>query len=185
MVEHWIIDPAARVRFTPKSWEFFQPNLLCFVLCYGFHVVRVMSCEKRPKAMCVHSNAWEIALNIWGLNWRLLTFCKINTLFKQKGQILISPRWYYGSSDRTFFLATSVLRWWMDGWLAIFTSFSTVFQSYQDDGLMIMKGCVQWNPIYGWAYFASSGARSRDRWFSRSALNLLSYRDSTPVKHKG
>ena len=29
-----------------------------------------------------------------------------------------------------------------------FTSFSTVFQSYQDDGQMIMKGCVQWNPTY-------------------------------------
>ena len=40
MVENWIIDPAARVRFPPKSWDFFQPNLLCFVLCYGFHVVR-------------------------------------------------------------------------------------------------------------------------------------------------
>ena len=40
MVEHWITDPAARVRFPPKSWELFQPNLLCFVLCYDFHVVR-------------------------------------------------------------------------------------------------------------------------------------------------
>ena len=40
VVEHWIIDPAARVRFPPKSWDFFQPNLLCFVVCYGFHVVR-------------------------------------------------------------------------------------------------------------------------------------------------
>ena len=29
-----------------------------------------------------------------------------------------------------------------------FTSFSTVFQSYQDDGQMIMKGCVQWSPVY-------------------------------------
>ena len=28
------------------------------------------------------------------------------------------------------------------------TSFSTVFQSDQDDGQMIMKGCVQWNHIY-------------------------------------
>ena len=27
-------------------------------------------------------------------------------------------------------------------------SFSTVFQSYQDDGQMIMKGCGQWNPVY-------------------------------------
>ena len=26
-----------------------------------------------------------------------------------------------------------------------FTSFSTVFLSYQDDGLMIMKGCLQLN----------------------------------------
>ena len=29
-----------------------------------------------------------------------------------------------------------------------FTSFLTVFQSYQDDGQMIMKGCVQWSPVY-------------------------------------
>ena len=26
------------------------------------------------------------------------------------------------------------------------TSSSTVFQSYQDDGWMITKGCVQWDP---------------------------------------
>ena len=44
-----------------------------------------------------------------------------------------------------------------------FTSFSTVFQSYLDDGPMKMKGCVQWNPIYGWDDFASSGAQTRDR----------------------
>ena len=32
----------------------------------------------------------------------------------------------------------------MDGWMTCsFTSFSTVFQSYQDDGRLIMKGCVQ------------------------------------------
>ena len=41
MVENWIIDPAARVRFPLKSWDFFQPNLLCFVLCCGFRVVRL------------------------------------------------------------------------------------------------------------------------------------------------
>ena len=36
-----------------------------------------------------------------------------------------------------------------DGWMTCeFTSFSTVFQSYQDDEWMIMKGCVQWNPVY-------------------------------------
>ena len=34
---------------------------------------------------------------------------------------------------------------WMDD--CYFLSFSTVFESYQDDGRMIMKGCVQWNPF--------------------------------------
>ena len=28
-----------------------------------------------------------------------------------------------------------------------FTSFLTVFQSYQDDVWMIVKGCVQWNSV--------------------------------------
>ena len=37
----------------------------------------------------------------------------------------------------------------MDGWLTCnFMSFSTVFWSYQDNGQMIMKGCVQWRPVY-------------------------------------
>ena len=30
-----------------------------------------------------------------------------------------------------------------------FTSFSRVFQSYQNDEHVIMKGFVQWKPIYG------------------------------------
>ena len=39
---------------------------------------------------------------------------------------------------------------WMDGWIICdFISFSTVFQSYQDDGRMIMKGSVQWNTVCG------------------------------------
>ena len=47
----------------------------------------------------------------------------------------------------------------LDGWMTCdFTSFSTVFQSYQDDGQMIMKGCVQWNPFYGGDF-----ALSKDR----------------------
>ena len=43
-----------------------------------------------------------------------------------------------------------------------FMSFSTVFQSYQDNGQMIMKGCVQWNSIYGWEEVSSSGAGTQD-----------------------
>ena len=42
----------------------------------------------------------------------------------------------------------SLQRFEMDGWINCdFTSFPTVFQSYQDDGRVIVKGCVQWNPV--------------------------------------
>ena len=37
-----------------------------------------------------------------------------------------------------------------------FTSFSILFQSYQNDVYMIMKGCVQWNSVYDGADFALS-----------------------------
>ena len=39
----------------------------------------------------------------------------------------------------------------MDGWMTCdFTSFLTVFQLhvYQNDGWVIMEGCVQRNPVY-------------------------------------
>ena len=35
----------------------------------------------------------------------------------------------------------------MDGWIDDLR-FSTVFQLYQDDDMIIMKSCVQWNPVY-------------------------------------
>ena len=50
---------------------------------------------------------------------------------------------------------------WMDGWMGgrtdgrtdgwrNFTTFSTVFQLYQEDERLIMKVCVQGNLVYGW-----------------------------------
>ena len=37
----------------------------------------------------------------------------------------------------------------LDGWRTCdFTSFSTVFKPYHDDGWVIMKSCVPWNPVY-------------------------------------
>ena len=59
-----------------------------------------------------------------------------------------------------------------------FTSFSRVFYSYQDNGWMIMKGCVQLSPVYGREDFALSRAQTRDRLISRSALNSLRYQGS-------
>ena len=37
-----------------------------------------------------------------------------------------------------------------------------VFQSYQGDGLVIIKGCVQWNPFMIEKILTSSMARIRD-----------------------
>ena len=50
-----------------------------------------------------------------------------------------------------------------------FMCFSTVFQLYQDNGWMIMIGCVQWNPVY------SSRAQTRDHYISTPVLTPLSY----------
>ena len=58
-----------------------------------------------------------------------------------------------------------------DGWMTCdLTSFLTVFQSYQGDVWMIMKGCVQWNSVYGWEDFTSSEDRI---WSARSVGQRL------------
>ena len=55
-----------------------------------------------------------------------------------------------------------------------FTSFSTVFQSYQDDGRVIMKGCVQRYPFKVGKISASSGDGDRSR-AARSIGHRLTY----------
>ena len=44
----------------------------------------------------------------------------------------------------------------IDGWMThkSFTSFSTIFQSYEDDRRLIIEGCVQWNTVYDWKDFS-------------------------------
>ena len=52
----------------------------------------------------------------------------------------------------------------MEGWMTCnSSSFLTVFQSYQDDVRVIMKGYAQWSLVSCWKISASSGARTRDR----------------------
>ena len=42
----------------------------------------------------------------------------------------------------------ATMRIQMGGWMECdFMSLSTVFQSYQDDGWMIMEGYMQWSPV--------------------------------------
>ena len=36
LVEHWIIDPAVRVRFPLKSWDFFSSNLFALFFVTAF-----------------------------------------------------------------------------------------------------------------------------------------------------
>ena len=42
-----------------------------------------------------------------------------------------------------------------------FKSFSIVFQLNQDDGRLIMKGCMQWNSVYGREDFPLSRDQTR------------------------
>ena len=54
----------------------------------------------------------------------------------------------------------------IDGWvISNFTSFSKVFQSYPDNGRLIMKGCGQWNLGYSWKDFLLHPAAV---WFCQS-----------------
>ena len=63
---------------------------------------------------------------------------------------------------------------WLDGWMTCdFTSFSTVFQSYQDDGRVIMKGLCNRTPFTVETFSASSGDRTRA---ARSVGQRLIYR---------
>ena len=57
-----------------------------------------------------------------------------------------------------------------------FTFFSIVFQSYQDDGKVITKGCEQWNFVNDYDKFASTRVRSR-RFMRRLEIELYT------VKH--
>ena len=64
-----------------------------------------------------------------------------------------------------------------------FTFFSTVFQSYQDDGRMIMKVCVQWNPIYGLEDFASTGLEFRTAGLVDQCLSHRATRAPSHIQH--
>ena len=71
-------------------------------------------------------------------------------------------------SSRRLLILTKMIRrpvclpFRMDGQMTCnFFAFSTVFQPYQDDGRLIMKGRVQWNSVYGREDLTSSGDRTQ------------------------
>ena len=60
-----------------------------------------------------------------------------------------------------------------------FTSFITVFSSYEDDGWMIMKGCVQWDCLWWKRSLPQSGFKhGTTRLAGQSLTHLVSYRVS-------
>ena len=84
--------------------------------------------------------------------------------------------WIDGRTDGR----TDGLAGWLDGWMdgrtdgwmdCNFTPFSTVFQSHWDDGRVIMKDCVQWDPFTFETISASGGAQSLKHQ-KRTWLNL-------------
>ena len=58
---------------------------------------------------------------------------------------------------------------WTDVW--DFTSFLTAFQSYKDNKRVIMKGCLQWSPIYSRKEFLLEPVTARP------AVQRLNYGD--------
>ena len=63
--------------------------------------------------------------------------------------LVISGRWEV-DNERLCAMEFRLRLRWLAGWMTCdFTSFLTVFQSYQDDVWMVMKGYVQWNSVNG------------------------------------
>ena len=88
-------------------------------------------------------------------NWvRLCNFFKIKT-FNYKRNILLQNVYRKFKASICLNLVYKLDK------VTVYTSFSTVFQSYQDDERLIKKGCVQQNTVYGWEDFASSVDRTR------------------------
>ena len=91
---------------------------------------------------------------------KIISIC----LREGKNQLLLNNSQYRWMNDLRFYVlfnSTSVI-----------TPFWTVFQSYQDDGQVIMQVYVQWNSVYGWESFASSGL---ELWTARSAGQRLTH----------
>ena len=94
-LDYW---PGGPGSILTKSWDFFQPNLLCFVLCYGSHVVRtrrsswIISTYRR-------TNHGITVINSFLLQWTLFM-----TTFVITANIVITSVWSaQKSADRVFF----------------------------------------------------------------------------------
>ena len=61
----------------------------------------------------------------------------------------------------------------VDGWMNFnFASFSTAFQSYQDDERVIIKDSVLWNPVYDREDLRLRRSSNLDPQINKAALKL-------------
>ena len=68
VVEHWIIDPAARVPLPPKSWDFFHPNfgMLCSLLrlsCRKMGACPGLDLILRRNGLILRRNGFPVIIN--------------------------------------------------------------------------------------------------------------------------
>ena len=84
---------------------------------------------------------------------------------------LCLPFWLWSTLNGKNFLPYR----WMSGWLCEFTSVLTVYQVISGWCWMIMKGCVQWNSVFGWEDFTSSEDRTQS---ARSVGQHLAHWDT-------
>ena len=109
---------------------------------------------------------------VWILRPRVARNCEYRKICYNLPELFVPPFFPVGSGDKSITCTTFnrvcpcpfQFDGRMDDW---FTSFSTVFPSYQDNGRMIMKGCVQWNPVAcnGWEDFLPVWRRELIVWY--------------------
>ena len=137
-------------------------------------------------------NILNLYLNTWSSKLMLLILftCHVHSIYSSRVSLHINNGWWFvlQTSETALSLywfytelfpirtETEQTDWTderMDGWMTCdFKSFLTVFQPYQDDIWMIMKGCVQWNSTDGWEDFTLSEDRT---WSARSAGQHLTH----------
>ena len=121
----------------------------------------------------------------YNLGARLCTKNNVGTLNEKKYfQLLVSCQYHLEtvtgdasrSIDQCVLAMAKLMVRYMNGWIICdFTSFSSVFEPHQDDGWVIIRDCVQWNPVYDLKDPLLKGARTRDHLNSRPELSTLRF----------
>ena len=130
----------------------------------NFVTTRVVHLPKRPETSLVTESDQSEP------NHRLLHLCTACTAWSDSDRAVHSCiSWF----------VTDVQMRCMDWWQEILLYYYYyLFESYQDDGRVIQKGCVQWNPSYHWKDSRLQPVSKPGPLYQQAALNILGYRGS-------